>query len=257
MYFLLFVMAFLLFNPAASLDAQTPSAETTAYEFSAAWVGVTPRGTVTTNSNTVDFLADLGMASLQSQARFHFTIRPSERKRIFIEFLPYRFSGENIVERDFRFGGVTYKASERITSKASLKYVAAGFQYDFVHRQRVDAGIIGAVAYLGLSADAVSTSAGNSEVDRNIGFPLAGGAVRFSPVSRLPWLTIRAEGKGMSFGSYGHYVEGAAGIGFRMASHFTLESGYRMVDGDGHQGTRGAKFRLNGPFIGIRVHDDK
>jgi hypothetical protein len=251
----LFVMWFFVSGASTPSAAQMPAAQRTAYEFSAAWLGLAPRGDVKTNSNTVNFSSDLGMESLQSQVRFRFGIRPSDRKRIQIDFLPYRFDGETTIERSFRFGGVTYDIDERVTSKASLNYIAGAFQYDFVHQPSLSVGVIGAVAYLGLKAEASSPSAGPSEVKRRIAFPLAGAAVRISP-SRLSWLTIRAEGRGMSFGSYGRYVEGAGGIGFRVAPHVTVEGGYYVVDGDGHHGTRGAKFRFSGPSIGLWIHDN-
>src|SRR4051812_28913010 len=101
-------LAFLTFGAASPLKGQQHAGQTTAYETAATWLGVTPRGNVTTNSNIVNFQSDLGMASLQSQAKFQFVIIPSDRKRIQIDFLPYRFSGETMVNRSFRFGGVTY-----------------------------------------------------------------------------------------------------------------------------------------------------
>lgn len=245
------------FLAARPLHSQDPAAETVAYEATAGWLGITPRGNVQTNSNRVDFESDLGMGTLQSHLTFRFDIKPSDRKRIMIEFIPYRFNGENTIERGFRFGGVTYNVNERVEAKASLNYISAGFEYDFVNQPRVDVGVIGAIAYLGLRAKANSPSAGEAEVDRDIGFPLAGLAARFTPSSREPGLTIRVEGKGMSFGSYGQYFDGDGALGFRLAANVTLEAGYRFVHGDGHNstGTRGAKFNFHGPTIRLRLHD--
>jgi hypothetical protein len=88
-------------------------------------VGSHTTGTVTTNSNTVNFLSDLGMSNLQSQMKFEFVIRPSDGKRIQINVVPYRFDGETTTQRSFRFARVTYSTNERITSKASLNQIVA------------------------------------------------------------------------------------------------------------------------------------
>jgi hypothetical protein len=253
--FSLLVMPLFIFSVCARVNAQGPAGHRTAYEIAGAWLGVTPRGSVTTNSNTVNFLSDLGMSKLQSQIKFEFVIRPSDRKRIQINFVPYRFDGETMTQRSFRFGGVTYSSNERITSKASLNQIAGAFEYDFVQSPKLEVGVIGAITYMRVRAEADSPSAGQNKVERHIAFPLAGAAVRILPSSRLPWLALRTEGKGMSFGSYGRYIEGAGTVALKISPGVTIEAGYHIVDGDGHHGTRGAKFRFSGPLIGLRLHD--
>ena len=253
------VSAFLVFSFAATGGRQAPAQDAPGkafhYEVSAAWIGLTPRGNVQTNSNRVDFRSDLGMDSLQSQVAFRFDMKPSTRDHILVQFTPYRFSGEQTLKRSFRFGGVTYTLNDRVTSDASLNYLAVGYQRDVLTRGGLELGLLGAATYIGVKAEATSPSVGHAEVTRRIVFPLVVSAVRWVPAARTSWFSIRGEVRGMTFGSYGRYFDGLGTIGFAVSPHVTLEAGYHLADGDGHQNARGAKFRLNGPWIGVRLHD--
>ena len=239
-----------------TLPAQRlPAAQTVQYDVSAGWFILTPKGNVQTNSNRVDFISDLGMDSAQSQFAFQFAVIPSARSRIFVEFTPYRFSGEETITRSFRFGGVSYNVNERVTSKASLNYVAVGYQREIVNRSRIDFGILGGIGYMGVTAKANAEVAGSAEVTRRLPFPLVGLAARSRPVPDKSRFSIRGNTKGMSFGSLGHYFEGSGAVGFAVSPHITIEPGYFVVDGNGHHTTRGAQFSLRGPTITIRFHD--
>src|SRR5213593_2209240 len=225
------------------------------FEVSAAWLGLTPRGNVQTNSNRVDFRSDLGMDSFQSQVVFRFDMKPSARDHILFQFTPYRFSGEQTLTRSFRFGGVTYTLNERVTSDASLNYLSAGYQRDVLSRPGLDLRLIAAATYIGVKAEATRPAVGHAEVDRRIAFPLVGIAVGWVPAPQRSWFSIRGEVRGMTFGSYGRYFDGLATFGFTVSPHVTLEAGYHLMDGDGHHNTHGAKLRFHGPLISVRLHD--
>src|SRR5438067_7460170 len=196
----LVVIAGFLAGPA--LRAQDAPASTVQYEISAAWMGLMPRGNVQTNSNRVDFVSDLGIRRMQSQAGFRVLMKPWDRGSIVIEFLPYRFSGGERITRSFRFGGVTYNVDESVTAKASLNYVLVGYQHDLVNRPRIGLAWIAAAAYIGVRASATSPSVGSAHVNRDIPLPLAGLALRYLPAKEQPWFSIRGEARGMTFGSY-------------------------------------------------------
>jgi hypothetical protein len=252
-HFCFFVFAgFFLPSVLTAQDATT--ARVSRYEIAGMWLGLSPRGNVLTNSNTVDFASDLGIDHLQSQFGFRFFVGPWDRGGLFLEFIPYRFSGERNTTRSFRFGGVTYPVNETITAKARLLYLSAGYQYNMIDRQRLDLDLQAGVAYFGLRAEANSPSAGSAEVNRDIPFPLAGLIARYSPGADSG-ITIRGETRGMTFGSFGWYVDVLGAIGFHLSPRITLEGGYRVIDGAGHHRARGAELNFRGPTITIRFHD--
>ena len=181
-------------------------------------------------------------------------MKPWNRSGLFVEFTPYRFSGENTITRSFRFGGVTYEVNTHVTSKATLNYIFGGYHYDMIDRERVGLGLQVGAAYLGVRADADSPEVGPAEVDRDIPFPLAGVLARYSPAG-TPWFSLRGEARGMTFGSYGGYFDVGGGLNFHLTRHTSLEVGYRVVDGEGHNDTRGAELNFRGPSITFRFHD--
>jgi hypothetical protein len=236
------------------LIAQDAPGNVVRYEIWGAWLGLTPKGNVLTNSNRVNFVSDLGMEHMQSQVAFRGLIMPWKRSGLFAEFTPYRFDGEITTTRSFRFGGVTYPANETISSKASLNYLAIGYQYNLIDRQNLELGLQAAVAYIGVRARAISPSVGSADVDRDIPFPLVGLVARYTP-DKSPWLSLRGETRGMTFGSLGGYFDVGGAVGFNVSPHTSIEAGYRVIDGDGHRGTRGAQLNFHGPTIGLRVYD--
>jgi len=236
------------------LAAQDAPGKVVRYEISASWLGLTPKGNVLTNSNRVDFVSDLGIDHRQSQVGFSFLMQPWDRGGLFLEVIPYRFSGELTTSRSFRFGGVTYPANETLTSTATLNYIAMGYQHSIVGRPRLDVGLQAGVAYVGVRARASSASVGSADVDRDVPFPLAGFVARYTPGGQSQF-SLRGEIRGMTFGSYGRYIEGAGGLGFNLSRHVTLEAGYRVIDGEGHHKTRGAELNFRGPTLTFRLHD--
>jgi hypothetical protein len=107
---------------------------------------------------------------------------------------------------------------------------------------------------MALRSDAVGPSVGEAEVDRDIVFPLVGFIGRYRPGAQSQF-TIRGEIRGMTFGSYGSYLDVAGSVAFNLSPHIAIEAGYRVLDGDGHHKTRGADVNFHGPLITFRMHD--
>ena len=247
-----FVIGLLL--TAQSSIAQAYPGKVDTYEVSASWLPFTPSGNVQTNSNSVQFGPDLGIDGTQSQVGFWFLIKPWQRSGLFAEFIPYRFDGEQTTTRSLRFGGVTYPSNQSITAKATLNYVSAGYLRDIVNRARFEGRLLAGVAYFGLRARASSPSVGSAEVNRDVPFPLVGFLARYSPVEDSQW-SLRGDIRGMTFGSYGSYIDVSGAFVFNLSQHISIEAGYRTVDGAGHLGTRGADLNFRGPTITFRMHD--
>src|SRR5262249_8324834 len=249
----LVVLILVGFSAGPALLAQVAPGKTGETEVSVSWLGLTPGGNVLTNSNRVDFASDLGINRMQSQAGVWFSTK-GYRSGLFVEFIPYRFSGDRTITRSFRFGGVTYPVNERVTATASLNYVAAGYQRSLVDRPKFELALQARVVYIGVRAQASSTLIGSAEVNRDVPFPLAGLRARYSPSERSRF-SILGQMRGMTFGSYGKYIDAAGAVGFKLSEHVDIDTGYRLIDGEGHHATRGAELKFHGPTIALRVHD--
>jgi hypothetical protein len=246
-------IAVLLISAETAMAQILPS-EVVGYEVSASWLDLAPRGNVQTNSSRVEFNSDLGLDGMQSQIGLWFSVKPWSRSGLFGEFIPYRFSGEQSITQSFRFGGVTYAANQPVTAKTTLNYLSFGYLHDVVSRRRIEGRWLAGVAYFGLSAKATSPSVGTNEVDRNIVLPVAGFQARYTPSIKRPF-SLRGDLRGMTFGSYGSYVDVSGAFAFNLSQHIDLEAGYRVVDGDGHLRSRGAELIFAGPIVTFRMSD--
>jgi hypothetical protein len=247
-----FVIALLLMSQSSM--AQASPGKVDADEVSASWLLFAPSGNVQTNSNRVQFGSDLGIDGTQSQVGFWFLIQPWHRSGLFAEFIPYRFDGEQTTTRSFRFGGVTYPSNQSLTAKAALNYVSAGYLRDIVNRARIEGRLLAGVAYFGLRSSASTPSVGPAEVNRVVPFPLVGFLARYSPAEDSQW-SLRGDIRGMTFGSYGGYIDVSGAFAFNLSQHISIEAGYRTVDGAVHHETRGADLNFRGPTITFRMHD--
>lgn len=234
--------------------AQAFPGKADAYEVSASWLLFAPSGNIQTNSNRVQFGSDLGIDGTQSQVGFWFLMQPWHRSGLFAEFIPYRFDGEQTTTSSFRFGGVTYPPNQSITSKATLNYVSAGYMHDIVNRARFQGRLLAGVAYFGLRSRATSPLVGSAEVNRDVPFPLVGFLARYTFAEDSQW-SLRGDIRGMTFGSYGGYIDVSGALAFNLSQHISIEAGYRTIDGAGHTETRGADLNFRGPTITFRLHD--
>jgi hypothetical protein len=247
-----FFIALLLMRQ--SLIAQASPGKVDAHEVSASWLLFTPSGNVQTNSNRVQLGSDLGIDGTQSQVGFWFLIQPWHRSGLFVEFIPYRFDGEQTTTRSFRFGGVTYPSNQSVSANAKLNYVSAGYLRDIVNRARIKGRLLAGVAYFGLRSRASSPSIGTAEVNRDVPFPLVGFLARYSHAEDSQW-SLRGDIRGMTFGSYGSYIDVSGAFAFNLSQHISIEAGYRTVNGAVHHETRGADLNFRGPTITFRMHD--
>jgi hypothetical protein len=246
------VIALLLLGQRAI--AQEVPGKVDGYEVSASWLLFAPSGNVQTNSNGVQFGSDLGIDRTQSQLGFWFLIQPWHRSGLFAEFIPYRFDGEQTTTRSFRFGGVTYPPNQSLTAKAKLNYVSVGYMHHIINRAPIQGRLLAGVAYFGVRSSASSPSVGSAEVNRDVPFPLVGFDARYSHAENSQW-TLHGGIRGMTFGSYGSYIDATGALAFNLSQHISIEAGYRTVDGAVHHETRGADLNFRGPTITFRMHD--
>lgn len=91
--------------------------------------------------STIDFTTDLGI----KKKRFHelrLVLRPAERHKIRVSFLPLRWNTETKLSRDLIFNGIRYEQGLPITSSLELNTWRLAYEYDFLYMTR---GFIGAL----------------------------------------------------------------------------------------------------------------
>jgi len=245
------VTTFLVCSVAAAADRDH---EDFHVEFTAgAWL-LNTTGTIQSGITPVDLESDLG---IRDRAHFYgsVTLKPTRKNRLLVEGIPYRLDGDNTVSRQFVFGGRTYVFSDRVTSHADMDYVYGGYQRDLVSRDQGHFGLSLGVAYVDATGTVQSRNFGFTGVEhQRFPFPLVGAEFR---VWAARVFNINGGAKGMSLGSYGHYVHGGINAGISLGRHVTLQAGYMVVDADVHEKaeTRGIAPRMGGPVFSLQFRD--
>jgi hypothetical protein len=227
-------------------------------EFTASYWPLSPSGTIRTSSTPVDLRSDLGIDGRKNQGMFRVVLKPGSKHRINFEVIPYRLSGANVINRTFELGGRTYPVQERISSEANVDYVFGGYQYDVVNNARGHAGLELGVAYFGATASVVGETSGlTSSEERKVPLPLAGGEFRVFPAPTANIVNINGEVKGMSFGSYGYYIQANIAAGIAVVRFLRLQAGFNWVEADVHKDDRseGFKLRFAGPIFSLQLHN--
>jgi hypothetical protein len=202
----------------------------------------------------VDLRSDL---ALRNSTLFFGTakVRVGGRHRIIVEGSPLRFEGRNTLSRTIVYNGRTYTISDQVESEADLTYFFAGYQWDFIARERGTIGLRTGGAYLGASGT-IRSSTTSVEAGRSyrIGVPLAGLDAQAFLIPDL--LELFGGVQGMPLGGFGRYVQAWAGAGV-LIGPVGFRAGYRVLDADVHErGQEGATRtgvapRIAGPVLSL------
>ena len=68
----------------------------------------------------------------------------------------------------------------------------------------------------------------------------------------LPQFNAYANISGLYAGHYGHFYDLEAGIRFKPVPHFAITAGYRKIEAKVHHKDDFGKFKMHGPFAGLR-----
>ncbi len=233
----------------------TAQAEKTGYEFTGSVWPLSSSGNVLSHGTTTDFRSDLGIKG-RVHPMFIAVVKTAERHGFTFEFVPYRLNGDNSLTRTFRFDGRDYPVQDKIHSEASLNYIFAGYQYDVVKAQRGYLELVAGIAYFGANVRVESQQVGTGTEDRKVPLPLIGAKFRIFPFAGDTF-NINGEVKGMSFGSFGRYIQPNVNAALAIAPHVRLQAGFNLVDADAHtsERTKGFKVRFAGPIFSVQLHD--
>ncbi len=217
-------------------------------------------GTLQSNGTAVDLKSDLGIR----QDRFTFSgklsLKKGRKHQFNIEAIPYRLFGQSRLSRAITYNGTTYGVQEDISTKADITYIAAGYQYNFLHRDQGHVGLTIDAGYLDATGSIMSLDRPLSATkSQKAPLPLIGGDFRAFLVPHKKILNVNGGVKGMSFGSYGHYVHGEGNVGVGIGP-ITVQAGYQIVDLNVHiDKASSTSFamtpRFSGPVFSIQFRD--
>lgn len=210
-----------------------------------------------TGATRVDLRSDLGVQKRKGIPQFGVVLKPGRKHRILFETSPYRLKGSSTITRSFEFGGQIFQVQDQIDSKLKIDYLFGGYQFDFVSLSRGHAGVRAGIAYFDAEASATSQSLGSGTEEAKVPLPIVGGEFRAFPIPGNDVFNINGEVKGISLGSYGHYVHANFNGGFRIVRHVRLQVGFNIVDMDVHEKDRSQGFtlRFTGPVFSVQLHD--
>jgi hypothetical protein len=211
-------------------------------------------GALRADGTPVDLVSDLGVGQRKLTYDGEFVFRFGRKHRLVVEGRPISIRGLNTVNRDVTYFGENYSVSETLKSSAEMNYIYAGFHHDWMRGKLGRIGSSVGAAYLGLSG---SVQALQSGVDKKnstpFGLPLTGFDFRLFPIPGKRWIEIEGGVRGLSAGSYGHWIEGSASAGGRIGPIGALV-GYREMLVNFHQtgvNANGLNFRFRGPMVSL------
>ena len=130
-------------------------------EFAAAWWNATPSIVIASESlgiegDNVDLISDLGIEK-KSLPEVRLVLRPGRKHKFRFNYIPIKYEASSVVRRSFIFNGQRFSLGLPVNTTADLTTVRAGYEYDFIHRDRGYAGVLLDVKYTNIDVQLAST----------------------------------------------------------------------------------------------------
>ena len=90
---------------------------------------------------TIDAVSDLGIQQ-KRLSELRIVLRPAQKHKFRINYLPMTYTAISTVHRDFTFNGVRYGVNLPVTTDLSWKTWLLGYEYDFLYRDRWFVGFV-------------------------------------------------------------------------------------------------------------------
>ncbi|MCC7417947.1 MAG: hypothetical protein IT176_12485 [Acidobacteria bacterium] len=187
--------------------------------------------------SAIDFRRDLGLTDRRFPA-LSLQLRPARKHKFRFQYIPIEYEQSAILQHDVVFNGQRYSLGLPVSSSLLWKAYRFGYEYDFVSRDAVFAGIIAEVKYTDVTARLRVPIRELNEYGRAYApIPALGGIVRVRPV---PNLAVTADITGftvpkrvadrVSPGSKAHYVDVDVAATWNFANQLGAQVGYRSLD---------------------------
>lgn len=105
--------------------------------------------------DNVDLIGDLGIQK-KNLPEVRLVLRPARKHKFRFNYIPIRYEASSVVNRSFVFNGQRYAIGLPVNTTADLTTVRAGYEYDFIHRDRGYFGVLLDVKYTNIDVELAS-----------------------------------------------------------------------------------------------------
>jgi hypothetical protein len=238
---------------AARATGETYHAEFSVHYWSAAPSLVFTVQSIDIPGSTIDGVRDLGFET-EHPRNLQFVLRPAKKHKFSFGYVPIKFTGDTVLEREIVFDDVTYHVGVPVQSMLQFRSRRIGYEYDFLYRNRWFVGVLVGVDLAEVSASIEAPLVHGSIVEKTPA-PLLGGTVRVYPLKNVS-LTARIQGFKLpeSVDSERRYslrildVDLYATVNF--TDNFGAQAGYRSFDVTYRVEVDSGDFQVKGYYIG-------
>jgi hypothetical protein len=103
----------------------------------------------------VNLISDLGIEK-KRLPELRLVLRPARKHKFRFNYIPIRYEATAVVNREFVFNGQRFRLGLPVNTTADLTTVRAGYEYDFIHRDRGYAGVLLDVKYTNIDVELAS-----------------------------------------------------------------------------------------------------
>ena len=226
-------------------------------EAAAVWWGATPTLVVRSEAlgiegTDVDLVADLGIEK-KTLREVRLVLRPARKHKFRFSYIPIKYTAESTVQREFIFNGLRYNIGLPVQTSADLSTFRAGYEYDFIYRDRGYAGVMIDLKYT--NVDVRLDSLIGSEFVKSvapipaIGFVGRGYIVpNISITGEVSFFKVPDNLGGGEFG--GRYIDVDFYATVNFNDYIGAQAGYRSIDVNYFSEADNGKLTFKGPYFG-------
>jgi hypothetical protein len=180
----------------------------------------------------VDLIADLGIEKKQLP-ELRLVLRPGRKHKFRLNYIPIRYEASSVVNREFVFNGQRFRIGLPVNTTADLTTIRAGYEYDFIHRDRGYAGVLIDLKYTNIDVE-LASPIGNEFVQSvapipTIGFTGRGYVVpAISITGELTFAKVPENLGGDDFG--GRYIDFDIYGTVNFNRYVGVQLGYKSID---------------------------
>jgi len=200
----------------------------------------------------IDLVNDLGIEQ-KRLAELRLVLRPGEKHKFRINYIPIRYKAQSVVQREFVFNGQRYRVGVPVNTTADLPTYRFGYEYDFIYRPRGFVGFVVDLKYTDVQVrlDSPIQSEFTSQVAPipTIGFTGRGYVVPNVAIGgEVTFFKIPKNLGGEDFG--GRYVDYDFYGTFNFNNYVGAQLGFRSIDVEYFRDLDRGDLRFRGWYFG-------